>query len=399
MAELEPLTETEHVPLALAERQPIRRQSFSSYIFSTFVGGGAVSAFRWLLTYSGKYSRACKRRLQRDKPLSGLFPKPPARPPLARTITDGPQVPLECFIDALGLDIVVYSWPAPSRAATKGVILMCHGLDGYCEADLAKRPGLSEGKGYSGSWLEALNNAGYLIYSFDYQGMGYSESVVDGLATMCFDYDDYVDEASALYRLLKDRHPQLPFAIFGGSMGGCVALRTAQRMPSAFSACVVWCPAVGNFEKLKGKPENRIVLPLLGVLSRYFPWLPVGKKHTNVMSRATTEEFKIGLPRFNRRTNMRASYCTTALRAGEDAIRDAPKLTMPLWVCHAEDDEMTDFAGSVALIGAATSTNDKMLVTEGLAGADHNIVEADCDPERHQLKYVKMIIAWLDARL
>ena len=103
----------------------------------------------------------------------------------------------------------------------------------------------------------------------------------------------------------------------------------------------------------------------------------MGKKHANALLRATMEKFKIGLPRFNRMTKMRASYCLTALKAGEDLIRDAAKLTMPLWVCHAEDDEMTDFAGSVALMGAATSTDDKTLVTEGLAGADHNIVEAD----------------------
>ena len=82
-----------------------------------------------------KYKAAVAARGSRDVPLTSLRFKPPDVPPLQRTLTDGPQAPLECFTDSLGLDIIVYSWPANSP--TKGVILFCHGLDAFAEAEFA----------------------------------------------------------------------------------------------------------------------------------------------------------------------------------------------------------------------------------------------------------------------
>ena len=303
-----------------------------------------------------KYRRAVARRgTQRDLPVSSLRPKPCDVPPFQRTLRDGPQVPLECFTDALGLMVVVYSWPAMTPAP-KAIVLVCHGLDTFAESDLAKRPGLVDGRGFSGSWLEALTRAGYLVYSFDLQGMGYSESVVDGVRSTCFDYEDYVDQAVQLTHLLRERHPALPITLMGGSMGGCVALLTAERIPLALSAVVVFCPAVGHFERLKAKPSNKVLLPLLGCLSACAPHLPVGAKHINPASAATAEEFVIGLPRFNQPSHMRARYSAEGLRAGERAVAQAARLAMPLWVAHAPDDEFTDYSGSVALMAAATAT-------------------------------------------
>ena len=340
-----------------------------------------------------KYKAAVAARGSRDVPLSGLRFKPPDVPPLQRTLTDGPQAPLECFTDSLGLDIIVYSWPANSP--TKGVILFCHGLDAFAEAEFAKRPGLAEGKGYRGSWLELLNDAGYLLYSFDYQGMGFSESAVDGLRSVCFDYDDYVDEAVQLQKLLRERHPKLPMGIMGTSMGGCVALLTAERLPpDTFFAVAVCCPAVGRFEKLKAKPANKVLLPFVGCLSECLPLLPIGNKHVPD-SDATREEFKLGLPRFNQPSKMRAKYCSEGLRAGEKAVDDASKLMAPLWIAHAPEDDFTDYAGTVALMAAATNVTDKLLVDD-LSASDHNVVEADAN--RGGLKYGKQLVEWLDER-
>ena len=353
-----------------------------------------LSAMLSLTAWDVKYTAAVARRASRNKPLSPLRPKPADMPPLQRTLQDGPQAPLECFTDSLGLNIIVYSWPATHTP--KAVILLCHGLDCFAESDLAKRPGLVNDEGYRGSWFEVLNDAGYLIYSFDYQGMGYSESVIDGLRSMCFDYDDYVDEAVQLQSLLKERHPALPMVVMGGSMGGAVALLTAERTPQSFAAAVVWCPAVGRFERLKAKPENAVVLPLLGCLSASMPQLPIAAKHINPESMATAEEFVIGLPRYNQPSKMRARYASEGLRVGEAAIDNASRLTMPLWIAHAPDDEFTDYDGSVALMAAATSTDDKVLIDD-LAGADHNVVEADT--LKHGLKYAEQVVAWLDARV
>ena len=233
----------------------------------------AVTAYTRHL--SRKYRRAVALRGDRSRPLSGLRLKPDSMAPAGRLFKDGPQTPIECFTDALGLNIMVYSWPPTKRAYAKkpkAVILYCHGLDCCSEVDLAKRGRILEGFGYEGSWFQTLNDAGYLIYGFDYNGMGHSESVIDGERSAMFDYGDYVDNARQLRQLLGERHPSLPFVMLGGSMGACVGLNAVEADPERFDLCVFWCPAV-SFEKLKKKGLNPIILPLLGLISRLAPWL------------------------------------------------------------------------------------------------------------------------------
>lgn len=223
----------------------------------------AVAVAHKTRSLSRKYRRAVALRGDRTTPLSKLRRKPKGAEPSGRYLKDGPQTPIECFTDALGLNIMVYSWPptgAYKGKAPKAVILYCHGLDCCAEVDLAIKGNIGQRLGYVGSWWEVLNEAGYLVYGWDYNGMGHSESVVDGVRSAIFDYGDYVDEAMQLRQLLGARHPSLPFVMLGGSMGACVGLNALQADPTQYDASIFFCPAV-SFEKLKKKGLNKCRRP------------------------------------------------------------------------------------------------------------------------------------------
>lgn len=346
---------------------------------------------------SRKYRNAVTKRGDPTKPLSELQPVPSNVPAAKRLFRDGPQTRPECFKNALELDIVVYTYPPSGQYAgkdPKAVILYVSGLDCCGEADLSVRGRIGAGLGYVGSWFELFCDAGYTLITFDFNGMGHSESVLGSgqQRSMCYDYEDYVDETLALRRLLGARYPGEKIVLMGGSMGACVGLNAAERCPDLFDACVFFCPAV-YFETLKKMPKNKVLLPLLSLLSKHLPWLRLADKATPSLA-LKEEEARVGLPYFNV-ANMPARYAEHGLKYGERAAEGAPALTMPLLLLHSKDDCYTDFQGSEILMERA-GTEDKTLYDD-LDGMDHALVHSDC--VNHRRKHGKRIVKWLDERV
>jgi hypothetical protein len=204
--------------------------------FGAFLSGAGIVLRAWWL--GRKYRRMVARRAasgrSHERALGGLRTH---RAAPARWLRDGPTQPLPIleFTDSLGMRIAVSSWMATTGARRKGVAILLHGQGCWSESEFAKRPGLARHLGYRGSWIEALNDAGWDCWSFDYTGHGHSESVQDGARSMAYAYDDYVDEAVQLRALLGARSEyadaSLRWALLGQSMGACVGLLTAERIP------------------------------------------------------------------------------------------------------------------------------------------------------------------------
>lgn len=358
-------------------------------LVAVLVGGWLVLGLLITRAVSRRYSLAVVARGDRTVPRNELAPAD-----VERFCDDGPQNSVECFTSALGLKVAVYAWHpvGPLEDRPKAMILYCPGLDSCADIDLCKRGRLRDGLGYKGSWLEHLNEAGYLVYSFDYNGMGHSESTAQGWPSMCFDYQDYVDEVLQLRFLLGRRHPDLKCVLLGGSMGACVGLNAAQQRPDAFDLCVFVCPAL-SFDKLKAVPANRVLLPLLALISALFPYLPLGTKAVPDPD-AHAEEVAVGLPIFNC-GNLRARYAEHGLAFGEKALLGASKVTQPLLLLHAKDDDFADFKGSQLLLQGASSLDKTLL--DDLDGHGHGLIRADASVLDR--KFIKKITAWIDARL
>ena len=148
--------------------------------------------------------------------------------------------------------------------------MFVHGLDINVESEFCKRPGHLWD--HPATWLKQFCDAGFEVYGFDHHSMGRSESVMTGgLRSQCYCFDDYVDVTLQLRNLLAARHPGAPIFIHGQSMGGCVAVRAVQRRPDLFAGLSAACPAL-YLEKVKAKPINRMLLPLLSLLEIAIPW-------------------------------------------------------------------------------------------------------------------------------
>jgi hypothetical protein len=135
------------------------------------------------------------------------------------------------FVNALGLNLACYFWPA-TTAEPKAVVQLCHGNGAfvmeYLRTQVSSACGylmplqLSDvtcigcgsaaarlmieilhahnlqGAGrplvYSGSWIKRLNNAGISVAGFDMQGCGFSEGL-RGLRSFFESFEDIIADA------------------------------------------------------------------------------------------------------------------------------------------------------------------------------------------------------------
>ncbi len=116
----------------------------------------------------------------------------------------------------------------------RGVLLALHGFNDHAGNFLADSIG-------------ALNEAGLLVYAFDQRGFGRAPNrgYWPGAETLA-------DDASAAARLLRARHPGLPFHLLGESMGAAVAILASAREPPPVDGYVLLTPALFSRDAMNG---------------------------------------------------------------------------------------------------------------------------------------------------
>jgi pimeloyl-ACP methyl ester carboxylesterase len=109
----------------------------------------------------------------------------------------------------------IRGWFVPAKSgAPRGVILVCHGYPGN-RADLLKVSGF-------------LSRAGFAVLAFDFRSLGESDG---DLCTIGYREVGDVEGAVAYLKTRSDTR-NLPFGIYGTSMGGAVALQAAAKLPA-----------------------------------------------------------------------------------------------------------------------------------------------------------------------
>ena len=248
--------------------------------------------------------------------------------PLARKATQGP-----------GLHFFAVS---PEKD-TKVVVGLLHGYADYGEryahvADV---------------WAEK----GIATVAIDMRGHGHAQ----GRRGYCERFDEYLDDAAELTRLVEERAPGVPAILMGHSFGGLVAASVAIAKPSPWRALVLSGPFFGVAAQV---PRIKILAGRLA--SRLVPKFaqPTGihgadLTHDAARARAYDEDLLV----FKEAT---ARWFTESSAAQDRAIARAPSLSMPLTLVIGAADPVVSIARARAFYDAAGSADKTWDAREGL---------------------------------
>ncbi|WP_137154584.1 alpha/beta hydrolase [Rhizobium sp. FKL33] len=131
----------------------------------------------------------------------------------------------------------------------RGVVMICHGL--------------AEHAGRYGRFAAFLAARGYHVYAHDHRGHGATTApdAPQGRFAARNGSAIVLEDVAAVRALAAERHPDLPVALFGHSMGGMIAINAAQQRPQDYAALAVFNSklnpgAAGAFGVLAIKAER-----------------------------------------------------------------------------------------------------------------------------------------------
>src|SRR5215831_8976925 len=147
-----------------------------------------------------------------------------------------------------GTQLLARRWAA---ANPKAVLVIMHGLKDYSAR-------------YAGIASRAAA-AGYTVYAFDLRGHGRSA----GPRVAPADWLDYVDDLDRFLTTVEQREPGKPVFLFGHSMGGAIAARTAEVHQPKLAGLILSGPAIA----IDAPPLQLAAARMTGTLTPKFPAL------------------------------------------------------------------------------------------------------------------------------
>ncbi len=197
-------------------------------------------------------------------------------------------------------------------------------------------------------WAEA----GIATYGYDQRGHGRSP----GPRAIVTRLDDLVDDTLAMRDRVVAAHADLPLFLFGVSMGGIVATRSAQRRGDDLRGVVLLAPAFAAAENIPPLVQSvlrtvRKVAPNLTLTPLSFPALSrdpaVGEAY-----RADPLTYHRGVP-----------LCSgdEIVRGGAAALADAPGYDVPTLILQGDADTIVFPIGATRFAQAARNNRDLTL--------------------------------------
>jgi alpha-beta hydrolase superfamily lysophospholipase len=259
------------------------------------------------------------------------------------------------FENEQGLSIAFYSWEVPNPT---GVVIFSHGHGVHATFELltsVKSPGIRTS--YNGTWVKSFNDAGFSVFALDHQGCGRSD-YARGKRSFFERIDHLVNDFSRIVRLVRDEvGPELPTFLLGMSMGGYVVVNAAINDETIADGVALLAPML-SLNKLASKGINRVLLPLLTVISRFLPTLPMAETARNTKfphSQREVEMDSLTWPSGVKRT--RARVAAEYYLGTQRIQKRLHEMNVPFIVFHGRDDPMTDPESSEMLYQRAASSD------------------------------------------
>ncbi len=268
----------------------------------------------------------------------------------------------ETFVARDGTQLLARHW-APA-GDTRGVLVIMHGLTDFSARYAALASRLAAG--------------GYSVYAFDLRGHGRSA----GPRVYPDAWTDYVDDRDRFLTTVEQREPGKPVFLFGHSMGGAIAARTAELHQPRLAGVILSAPAIA----IDAPPLLVAATRLIAAMNPRAPALKLPNKDFSSdpsAAAALDKDELISQPPGPART---AAGLVDGMRA---IWADVDRLTMPLYALHGTADRLTTPSGSRALIERAPAQDKTLRIYVGFF---HDLVH---EPKRAEVE--ADIHAWLDA--
>ncbi|MFD0589866.1 alpha/beta hydrolase [Paenibacillus sp. GCM10027627] len=271
---------------------------------------------------------------------------------------------------ALGTEaknIYVREW-LPESTRPKAVVLIVHGHGEH-------------GERYQ-YVAEQLTAADFAVVALDQLGHGRSEGKRGHMSAMSAAIDDVIrimDEA-------VERHPGLPFFLYGHSMGGNIALNCAIRRKPEIKGLILTSPWL----RLAFKP-NAIKEWLGRGVAAVFPSLPMssGLKPDDLFRPSDLGIRPLHEDPLNHTTITPRTYLEVQA-AGEWALRHGKELHVPLLLMHGTSDRVTSYSASKELAESLPGKCEWHSMDDGL----HELHNDAGGRER-----VALVVDWMERQL
>ena len=269
------------------------------------------------------------------------------------------------FQSGSGANIFYRCWaPAEPRA----VLLLAHGL--------------AEHSGRYGDFGSFFADAGIATYALDLPGHGRS----DGKRGHVRDFQDYTEALGALLSLASEAHPNIPFVLFGHSMGGLIAADFLLQHQSEFVAAVLTGAAIQSPQQ-----PSSIVLFINRVIASAMPRLGVLLMDASGISRDPQVISDYENDPLVYRGKATAGLVTALFSAIKRVVENATSIRLPMLIMHGSVDSLTAVEGSKLLHDSISSEDKKIVIYDGLY---HEILN---EPERKNV--MGDILQWLETRI
>jgi acylglycerol lipase len=258
-----------------------------------------------------------------------------------------------------GTQLLARHW-VPTQTQ-RGVLVIMHGLKDHSAryADFARE---AAGRGYA-------------VYAFDLRGHGRSA----GPRVAPDDWNDYVDDLDRFLALVQAREPGSPIFLFGHSMGGAIAARTAEVHQPRLAGLILSGPALA----IDAPP---LLIPFTRIAPPDFPALKLDNRDFSSdpsAAAAMARDPLISQPPGP------ASTAAGLVEGIHQIWTHIDHLTMPLLALHGTADRLTAPAGSRMLVDTAPAADKSLHIYNGLF---HDLIH---EPKGAEVR--ADILAWLDA--
>jgi alpha-beta hydrolase superfamily lysophospholipase len=256
----------------------------------------------------------------------------------------------------------------PTRANTKGVVMLIHGLSEHCQRyeHLAAH----------------LNQAGYALSSMDLPCHGKSAGIRGHVDSI----DVFENAALGLYQRIKSSHPDTPIFLLGHSMGGLLATRLLLNHQHKFQGALLSGAAIQSPQE---PPQWQIAI--IRLVAKLFPKNQMLALDASAVSRDPKVVEQYMADPLVSKDKLSAQFLVCIRNAMQECKDGAASINLPLKVMHGSDDVMTAPAGSQWLYDTVSSKDKQLTLYDGLF---HEIFN---EPEGESI-FTEMV-SWMDQRI